>query len=83
MAGAVRSNAPARNARAVTPHDTNVITGGVCRSLYIGGAGAVAVRTADGDSVTFAAVPVGTVLPIQCDIVKSTGTTATNIVALS
>jgi hypothetical protein len=36
---------------------------------------------AGGTSVTFSAVPVG-VLHIQVDMVKSTSTTATNILAL-
>jgi len=81
MAGSSYNTAPAKAARAVTPHDTNVLTGGVCRSLYVGGTGNIAVRMADGGSVTFTAVPVG-ILPIQCDIVKSTDTTATSIVAL-
>jgi hypothetical protein len=81
MAGSSYNTAPAKAARPVTPHDTNVLTGGVCRSLYVGGAGAIAVRMADGGSATFAAVPVG-ILPIQCDIVLSTGTTATGIIAL-
>lgn len=52
------------------------------RALYVGGEGDVAVRTAEGTNVTFASVPAGTILPIRCDRVLSTGTTATNIVAL-
>jgi hypothetical protein len=81
MAGSSYNTAPAKSARSVTPHDTNVLTGGVCRSLYVGGTGNIAVRMADGGSATFASVPVG-ILPIQCDIVLSTGTTATSIIAL-
>lgn len=83
MAGrAFWDTAPAKGARAVTPHDTNVLTGGTCRALYIGGAGAVAATLADGTTATFAAVPVGTTLNVQARIVLSTGTTATNILAL-
>lgn len=52
--------------------------------LFIGGAGNVAVTTIGGDEVTFNAVPVGTVLPVQVSKVKSSGsgTTATLINAL-
>jgi hypothetical protein len=71
----------AAKAVAVTPHDTTIIP--VTRGLYIGGAGAVTARmSGDSANATFAAVPVGTILPIQVDRVLSTGTTATNIVAL-
>jgi hypothetical protein len=74
---------PSGDFLAVTPHDTNPIVspGLPTRGLYIGGAGAV-VATGSRGNVTFAAVPVGTILPIQCTHVLSTGTTATNIVAL-
>ena len=50
--------------------------------LYVGGAGNVAVTTIGGDDVTFNAVPIGTVLPVQVLKIKSTGTTATLINAL-
>lgn len=72
----------AQYAEAVTPHDVNQLAV-VGRALYIGGAGAVAVVTEGGQSVTFAAVPVGTLLPIRVKQVKATGTTATNIVSIA
>lgn len=52
--------------------------------LFVGGAGNVAVTTIGGDDITFNAVPVGTVLPVQVLKVKSSGsgTTATLINAL-
>jgi hypothetical protein len=52
--------------------------------LFVGGAGNVAVTTIGGDDVTFNAVPVGTILPVQVLRVKSSasGTTATLINAL-
>lgn len=71
----------AANAGAVTTSDTASLptpTSG----LYIGGAGDVAVVMKGGASVTFKAVPVGTVLKISVTKVMATGTTATNIVAL-
>lgn len=49
--------------------------------LYIGGAGNVVVITASGETITFTAVPVGTILPINVQQVLTTST-ATNIVGL-
>ena len=51
-------------------------------NLYIGGAGNVRVTTIGGDIVTFTAVPVGSVLPVQVIKLHSTGTTATLVDAL-
>lgn len=52
--------------------------------LYVGGAGNVKVTTIGQDVVTFTAVPVGTVLPVQVVKVHASGsgTTATLINAL-
>lgn len=73
---------PSGSAVAVTPHDTNVLAGGVTRALYVGVAGDLTVVMADGGTaVLFKAAPVG-ILRIRVQIVKSTGTAATNIVAL-
>lgn len=67
---------------AVTKSDTVDLTSGKCNALYVGGAGDVIVLAADGTtSVTFKAVPVGTVLPIGTKRVMN-GTTATLLVAL-
>lgn len=71
---------PGFTAFAITPADADLPT--AVRSLYVGGVGNVAVRTAGGDVVTFVAVPAGTILPIRADRVNSTGTTATNIVGI-
>lgn len=65
---------------AVTPHDTNLLAR-PAKSLYIGGTGAVKVTTQDGTDLTFAAVAVG-FFPVRCIRVFSTGTTATNIIAV-
>jgi hypothetical protein len=69
----------AHGAVAVTASDATIFP--VTRALYIGVTGDVAVRMADGMSITFTAVPVG-VFPVQVDQVLSTGTTATGIIAL-
>ena len=77
----------AGRAAAVTPSNTaNIpaITGGTNNGcvLYVGGAGNLKVLTVGGDEVTLIAVPVGTFVPVNVLRVFSTGTTATNIVAL-
>ena len=67
-------------ARACTPSDSTVVT---CHGIYVGGAGAVAIKTESGAAaVTLAAVPVGTFLPINITEgrVMATNTTATNLV---
>jgi len=73
---------PAIRAAAVTPNDSTDLSF-VTRSLYVGGAGNVSVDLAEsGTAVVFVGVPAGTFLPIRAKRVRSTGTTATNIVAL-
>lgn len=72
--------APCSSAFAVTPHDTNELPN-ITRGLYIGSGGNVVV-TMDSSNITFANVPAGTILPIECSKVLATGTTASNIVAL-
>lgn len=73
--------APACDARAVTPSDTDDIAGGPARALYVGGAGTVVLVTRSGNTVTFVGVPAGSILPVDTKRVK-TDTTATNLVAL-
>jgi hypothetical protein len=75
--------APATKLVAVTPHDDNDLAGGICRALWVGGAGNVAVIAADDtDPVTIVAVSAGRELPISVKRVRATNTTATSIVAL-
>tara|TARA_R100000365_G_C2737740_1_gene66802 strand:+ start:451 stop:717 length:267 start_codon:yes stop_codon:yes gene_type:complete len=55
----------------------------VTRGLYVGGAGNLVVRPADGGGdVTFVGVPAGTTLPIRVTQVRA-ATTATGIVGLA
>lgn len=74
-------DAPAKDGYALTPADSQDIGKGVCRSLYIGVSGDVAVDFEGSLNVLFKSVPVG-ILPIRVIRVLKTGTTATNIVAL-
>lgn len=77
----ISSPDPAYAAAAVTPSDSTDLTS-VARGLYIGGAGAVNVDLPDGSTVLFAAANSGSILPVRVRRVRSTSTTATNIVAL-
>ena len=75
--------APAQGAIAVTPHDTTELSKKPTRALFVGVGGDVALKlTDDTAAVTFKNVPSGTILPVGCYLVLSTGTTATNILAL-
>lgn len=65
---------------AITPSDT---AGNSFSAIYVGGAGNVAVITEGGNTVTFTAPPVGSIIPIRTQKVLSTGTTATLLIGLS
>lgn len=78
-----RSNTdPGFIAEAVTPHDSTNFTNGVCRGIYVGGTGDVAVVFQDGTAVTFESVPVGVILPVCAIRVNDTNTDATALVAI-
>lgn len=71
----------------VTPSDSvNIpnVSNGINRGcvLFIGGFGDLAVETSGGDTLTFKNVPDGTFFPVHVVKVLSTGTTATDIIAL-
>lgn len=70
---------PAASATAVTKSDTTELVD--VRALYVGGTGDVVIKPVTGPSVTFTAVPGGTILPVRCTKVLA-ATTATAIVAL-
>ena len=73
---------PATGAAAITPHDTNELAV-MSRYVYVGTTGNLKVTMRDGTTVTFTSVPAGTVLPIRAKVIWATGSTASNIVALS
>lgn len=73
---------PYSKALAVTPSDSTALSYGTTDAIYVGGAGNVAVLTANGDNVTLVNMLAGTGLEICVSKVLNTGTTATNIVAL-
>lgn len=68
------------SAKAITPSDTAPQT---YRAIYVGGAGNVSVVTSGGDTATFTAPPVGSIIPVEVKQVLATGTTATLLVGLA
>ena len=80
---AVELSKPAVNASVVTPSDTTDLAR-PARGLYIGGAGDIRLDTVGGQTnVLFAGTVTGSIVPVQATRIRATGTTATNIVALS
>lgn len=72
---------PAGRLAAVTPSDSTVLSG--VRALWIGGAGNVAIRAGGMTAaVTLVGATAGQIIPIRANVVMSTNTTATNIVAM-
>lgn len=51
------------------------------RAVWVGTAGALTVILG-GNTITFVGVPAGTLLPIRPDLIRTTGTTAGNILIL-
>ena len=79
----------AYRAAAVTPSDTRDIPSVSTATgknlgcvLYVGTAGDIRVLTVGGDTVTFVGINTGAFIPVQVKRVYSTGTSASNILAL-
>lgn len=66
---------------AITKSDTTIYERRI-DAVYVGGAGDVAVVTAQGTTLTFSGMTAGSILPVRCRQVMSTNTTATNLVGL-
>lgn len=74
-----------RDAVAIVPSDTTIYgpgNGGPLSAIYVGVTGNVAVHTAGGSTITFVGAPAGLIIPVRCDQVMATNTTATSIVGL-
>lgn len=71
-----------QDAVSVTPSDS-VNLDKEAGGIYVGGAGDASILMRSGNAVTFNGITAGTLLPLRVLRVNSTGTTATNIVALS
>ena len=77
---AFQSNYTFGDGIAITPNDTTQLD--KVYGLYIGTAGTLTVITAGGTTLAFGAVTAGSIIPLRVSVVKTTGTTATNIVGL-
>lgn len=73
--------APAIDAAAVTTSDSTDLPL-TARALYIGTGGNVNLDTISGSTVVFVNLPAGSILPLKVKRVRTTSTTASNIVAL-
>lgn len=74
---------PAKTAFAITPDDVADLPS-VTKALYVGNGGDITVRPVDADAdVTFRNLVTGTVLPVRMSAVRSSGTTATDMVGLA
>ena len=71
---------PAEKATAITANDSTTFA--PTRGVYVGGSGDLKVTMANGSDVTFTSLSAGVIHPISCIRMYSTGTTATNLVAL-
>ena len=78
--GYLNASNPGDDAFPITPNDGADLAEPV-RALLIGTAGALSVVTLTGTTRTFPGVPVG-LFPIGVRRVRSTGTTATNIIGI-
>ena len=75
----VENTAPAETAAAVTPSDSVDFAAGICRAIFVGVQGDVSA-VIGGVSLVFKNA-IG-IVPIRVSRINSTGTTATDIVAL-
>ena len=75
------NTAPAESCAAISPSDSTDLAGGTCRALFVGTAGNLNIDDAFGNTVLFSNVPAG-IFPVRAKRVRSTSTTASNLVAL-
>lgn len=75
--------APARQAAAIVPHNTNALPL-LPKAIYVGAAGDITLRAVDDAAdVVFKSVPVGTILAVRASHVRASGTTAGSLVGLA
>ena len=72
--------APSDNAQAVTKSDTDTFP--PTKAVYVGATGDVTVTMQGGMQAEFESVPAGTILPIRCTQILSTGTEASKFTIL-
>lgn len=72
-----------RNGKAITPHDSNALSPPTA-AIWVGGAGNITLRlTGDTADTVLNGALAGTIYYLRASHIRATGTTATNLVALS
>lgn len=74
-------SAPATRAVTATPHDELPLPF-VSRAIYIGEAGDLATRAADGSEAVWKNLSAGTLLPFRAAMILAAGTTASELLVL-
>lgn len=75
--------APAKSAYTISPND-NADLPSATKAIYVGNEGDVTLRAIDDDSdVLFRNLAAGTVLAVRARAIRSSGTTATDLVGLA
>lgn len=75
--------APARNCFPIVPNDTANLPA-LPKAIYVGSGGNVALRAVDSSQdVVFFNLASGSVIDVRAMIVRTTGTTASNLVGLA
>lgn len=72
---------PAIDGSMIVPDDSGDLAH-VTRAVYVGNGGQIAAQLASGSTITLAAVPSGTLLPLRVRRVMATGTSAGDLVGL-
>lgn len=73
---------PATSAEEVDISSTDHTFSNPTRAIYVGGTGDMTVTMLDGQEVTFATIPAGTLLPIRASSVTRATTDATTMVGI-
>lgn len=77
----INNDNPYEYGAALTKSDATTFT--ATRALFVSGTGDVAVTMAgDGAAIVFKAVPAATILKVRATQLRSTGTSATDVIAL-
>ncbi len=74
--------ATARDGFAITPSDATVYAPRF-DAVYVGTTGNLTIRSVRGNDVLFANVPAGAIIDMAGDMVKATGTTASDITGMN
>jgi hypothetical protein len=80
--GVKQVKSSAEDAVLVTPSDSTDLAKGYTKGIYLGVGGDLVVTLRSGATVTFTNLSAGVIHAISATRVKSTGTTASNILAL-